>query len=94
MTVQTLRNISLDVQAVTTAGVGYTLNSKLVELRLQARGGTIQVKLGAVGDTEYWALTSTVPQTFAIPDLAGATIYFDSGSNLDVEILQILRDQA
>lgn len=94
MTVRTLRNISLDVQEVTTEGVSYVLNSNLSTLVLQARAGAIWLKLNDVADAEYWILTDGQPQSFSIPDLAGATIYFDAGSTLNVEILQILKDQA
>mgnify|MGYP003115642028 CR=1 FL=1 len=92
MATQTLANMTLDVQAVTTAGVSFTLNANLQTLVLQARGGVIQVKFGAVGDTEYWTLTDAQPQSFSVPDLAGRAILFDSGSNLNVEIIQMLTE--
>jgi hypothetical protein len=94
MATQTLGNMILDNQAVTTSGVDFTLNTDLHTLVLQARGGEIEFKLGAKGDTEYWALTDAQPQSWSIPDLAGRIIHFESQSNLDVEIIQILNGVA
>ena len=93
MAEQTNRNLRLDNISVGVAGQSVTLNSKLQTLVLQARGADMQVKLGAVGDTEYWTLKDGQPQSFSIPDLAGATIYLDCSSGTQtVEVLQILRE--
>ena len=94
MATQTLRNLTLDVEAVTSAGIDFTLNADMHTLVLQARGGEIELKLGSKSDVEYWVLTDGQPQSWSIPDLAGRDIYFESQSSLNVEIMQILNDVA
>lgn len=94
MTIKTLRNLVLDVLSVPNTGASYALHANLGILRLQARGGAVWLKLASVGDTEYWILKDGEAQEFHVPDLAGATIYFDAATTLAVEILQILRTQA
>ena len=91
-TTKTLANLMLSVQEVTTAGVSFTLNSKLQQLCLLARGGEIQFKLDSAANTEYWALSDATRQDFNMPDLAGQTVYFDAASTLNVQIIQVLRE--
>ncbi len=87
---ETLANLKLDVKAVGTSGTSLTLDSDVHTVCLQARGADVQLKLGAVGDSEYWTLSDGVPQSFSDGNLAGRTLYFDvaSGSH-NVEVIQM-----
>jgi hypothetical protein len=71
------------------------MDSNAQAIVFQARGANVQLKLGAVGDTEYWTLKDGVPQSFSGAEFSGTTFYFDVASgNHHVELMQMLRASA
>jgi len=93
MTIRTLGNMSLDLVPVNTTATK-TLSAGLDTVILQARAVDARLQLNDTADAEYFTLVANQPYAFSVPDLSGRVLKLSSGASTNVEIIQILRDQA
>jgi|GEM_PF-3555684 hypothetical protein len=78
----------LDVVNVNTTG-SKALHAACIEVRLKARAVDGRLQLEADDDTEYWTLTADVELILSGRNLHGKTLYFSSGADTNIEIMQV-----
>lgn len=89
----TLRNVIVTAVANDGSQKSHALNSNMHTFTLKAITAAVNLRLVSGETTHIWTVAVGIPESFALPSFAGATIYF-IGASGSLQIMEFLNTNA
>lgn len=88
-----LRNVIVTAVANDNNEKSHVFDSNMHTFTLKAIGAAVDLRLESGETTHIWTLAVGMPESFALPSFAGATIYF-IGASGSLQIMEFLNTNA